>query len=434
MSEERDRPLILVADDEADVREMMAEVLTGAGFRVQTAADGEEAVALAREHCPALVVLDVLMPRMDGYTTLTRLRGHPSTRDIPTIVLTGQGDPLYQNLSLGLGAVAHLAKPFAPQPLIEAVHRILAERDARLGEEHRLGECLIDRGFVTAEQLQEARLIQRREGTRRLYQILLEMVAVSPDQLNRARAQLLGVPPVEFREAAVDLALARALPEAVLRRHQAVPVRRTGDTLAVVMVDPTDRRALVELETVSGTTVNAAIAFQDAISRLLDRAFPPAPGATPAGRPPAPLAAALDLEGEPTGVRSLYALLLDSLAAGASEIRIEPHADAVVVLTRLAGRLVDPDQILGAAVAAGASDILLLEGAPPTLKVDRVAMPLPDTRPLGPADLRKLLCRLLLHAHREQFEATGEGNVCQEDALRFADSPDRLRARIRAIQ
>jgi pilus retraction protein PilT len=178
-------------------------------------------------------------------------------------------------------------------------------------------------------------------------------------------------------------------------------------------------------------------------------------------------------------VRSLYALVLDSLAAGASEITIEPRADTVVIRTRLDGRLVDrgrlprpsgdallgrlrllagageepaplvtyattrfdtqpvelevaftpgrhgesatvqlwrdgladPDRILGAAVTAGASDIVLLEGAPPTLRVDRVTMPLPDARPLGAADLRKLMWRLLLPSHRAQFEATGEANV-----------------------
>ena len=478
MSEERERRLILVADDDAEVREMMAEVLAGAGFRVLTAADGEEAVELSRKHRPALVVLDVLMPRMDGYTTLTRLRGHPSTRDIPVIVLTGQADPRYQNLSLGLGAVAHLEKPFTPGPLVESVHGILADRDARLGEEERLGDYLVEHGFITTDQREEARNVRHREGTRRLAQILLEMVAVSPDQLNRARAELLGVPPVEFREATVDLELARMLPEELLRRRRAFPVRRDGDELAVVMVDPTDRQAIAELEDAAGAKVNAAIAFRDVIARLLDRAFPPRPGEKPSGRPPAPLAAKLDAEGDPTGVRSLYALLLDSLAAGASEILIEPGADEMRVRARVEGRLVDrgrlpragnalvgrlrllagvvddpaplvtytrtrleaepvelelaftptlhgeavtvklwrggladPDHILGAAVAADASDIFMIQGTPPTLKVDGLATPLTDAAPLGAADLRKLVLALVPEPQRKEFDATGEADL-----------------------
>ena len=119
--------LVLVVDDEPEIREFVAEVLREAGFRILAAGTGEEAVALAQAHRPALVLLDVMMPEMDGYTALTRLRGHPSTRDIPVIVLTGQGEPIYRTLSLGVGAVAHLTKPFSPDRLTAAVQRALAD-------------------------------------------------------------------------------------------------------------------------------------------------------------------------------------------------------------------------------------------------------------------------------------------------------------------
>jgi twitching motility two-component system response regulator PilH len=93
------------------------------------AGNGEEAVALAQAHQPALVILDVIMPEMDGYTALTRLRGHPATRSIPVIVLTGQGEAIYRTLSLGVGAVAHLTKPFSPDRLTETVQRVLASAE-----------------------------------------------------------------------------------------------------------------------------------------------------------------------------------------------------------------------------------------------------------------------------------------------------------------
>jgi CheY-like chemotaxis protein len=112
-------PVVLVADDDPEMRQLIVDVLATAGFRALTAADGEEAVALALEHSPDLVVLDVMMPRMDGYTALTRLRGQPATREIPVVILTGQGDPIYRSLSAGVDAVAHLAKPFAPRLLVE---------------------------------------------------------------------------------------------------------------------------------------------------------------------------------------------------------------------------------------------------------------------------------------------------------------------------
>jgi len=120
-------PPVLVVDDDPEVRDFVCEVLAGAGFATATASDGDEVAEEARRVAPSLIILDVMMPRMDGYTTLTRLRGHPVTRDIPVIVLTGQVEPLYRTLSAGVGAVAHLTKPFSPDQLTQTVRRVLAE-------------------------------------------------------------------------------------------------------------------------------------------------------------------------------------------------------------------------------------------------------------------------------------------------------------------
>ncbi len=77
-------PLVLVADDDAVVRELVCEVLGEAGFRTLTAADGAEVERLALAHRPALLIIDVMMPQMDGYTTVSRLRGHPAMRISPS--------------------------------------------------------------------------------------------------------------------------------------------------------------------------------------------------------------------------------------------------------------------------------------------------------------------------------------------------------------
>lgn len=121
-------PLVLVADDEPTIRDLVIEVLGEAGYRTVPAGDGDEAVRLAMTHRPVLIVMDVMMPTMDGYATLARLSGHPYTREIPVIILTGQSNPVYKTLSVGVGAVAHITKPFSPQQLIETVERVLAVR------------------------------------------------------------------------------------------------------------------------------------------------------------------------------------------------------------------------------------------------------------------------------------------------------------------
>jgi CheY-like chemotaxis protein len=124
-------PIILVIDDDPEIREFICEVVAQAGFATVTASDGEEGLALAKARRPALIVTDVMMQVMDGYTALTRLRGHPATRDIPVIILTGQEEPIYRTLSFGVGAVAHLMKPFSPAVLTDTVRRVLAQAEAR---------------------------------------------------------------------------------------------------------------------------------------------------------------------------------------------------------------------------------------------------------------------------------------------------------------
>jgi CheY-like chemotaxis protein len=118
-------PLVLVGDDDPAIRELVSDVLAEAGFRSVRATNGEEVMDLAVRQKPALIVLDVIMPKMDGYTTLTRLRGNRVTRDIPVVILTGQPGPIYQTLSYGAGATAHITKPFSPRQLMDTVERVL---------------------------------------------------------------------------------------------------------------------------------------------------------------------------------------------------------------------------------------------------------------------------------------------------------------------
>jgi CheY-like chemotaxis protein len=122
-------PLVLVIDDEPDILELVCDVLAEAGFATVTADDGEKGLALAHLRRPALIIMDVMMRGVDGYTALTRLRGHPATHDIPVVILTGQEEPIYRSLSHGAGAVAHFTKPFSPAMLIATVRRVLGQRE-----------------------------------------------------------------------------------------------------------------------------------------------------------------------------------------------------------------------------------------------------------------------------------------------------------------
>ena len=119
------RPLALVADDEAEMRRLIAEILGEVGFETLTARDGIELLDLVAKHRPQLIVMDVMMPTMDGYTAVARLRGQPATAGIPVIMLTGCTDPAYGQLSEGMGAAAHMTKPFSPFVLGELAQQMV---------------------------------------------------------------------------------------------------------------------------------------------------------------------------------------------------------------------------------------------------------------------------------------------------------------------
>ncbi len=124
------RPVVLVVDDEAEVRELVSEILGRAGFRPVTADDGERVLELALQHHPALIILDIMLPKVDGYTTVVRLRGDPLTRHIPVIMITGRTERWFPMLSADMGTVAHLLKPFSPDQLLEAVRAALGQGGA----------------------------------------------------------------------------------------------------------------------------------------------------------------------------------------------------------------------------------------------------------------------------------------------------------------
>jgi PAS domain S-box-containing protein len=107
-----DRPArILIVDDERRNRDLLEVMLAPEGFLLQTAASGKEALALVAQHAPDLILLDVMMPGMDGYEVTTRLKGDASTKHIPVIMITALGDRDARLLGLTAGAEEFLTKP-----------------------------------------------------------------------------------------------------------------------------------------------------------------------------------------------------------------------------------------------------------------------------------------------------------------------------------
>lgn len=120
------RCTILLVEDAYDSREMYAFFLRAAGYAVHEAADGGEAVAMALEFRPDVIVMDLSLPSMDGLTAIASLSGNPETGAIPVIVLSAHTFPADEQRARAAGAAAFLAKPCAPDHLARTV-RLVSE-------------------------------------------------------------------------------------------------------------------------------------------------------------------------------------------------------------------------------------------------------------------------------------------------------------------
>jgi len=120
------KPKILVVDDEPDALEVIGFKLKEAGYIPLTAADGQRAVELVREERPALVVLDLMLPKIDGLEVCKILRRDPATAGIPIIMLTARAAEMDRIVGLELGADDYVTKPFSPRELVLRIKKVLA--------------------------------------------------------------------------------------------------------------------------------------------------------------------------------------------------------------------------------------------------------------------------------------------------------------------
>lgn len=125
MTEEPARKVVLVADDDRDIADLVTLRLGRSGYDVLQAFDGQEALDLALERLPDLCVLDVTMPRLDGYEVTRRLRANQATRSIPIILLTARAQEADEAHAFDAGATDYVRKPFSPLALGSRVQALL---------------------------------------------------------------------------------------------------------------------------------------------------------------------------------------------------------------------------------------------------------------------------------------------------------------------
>ena len=122
---------IVVADDELYIRLLVKDIL-GADYVVLEASNGEEAVSITRTQKPDLVLMDILMPKLDGYTACYTIKTDELTKEIPVVMLTGIGHELNKQLSQEMGAAGYITKPFNPEDLLDTVRQTVRQYEPAL--------------------------------------------------------------------------------------------------------------------------------------------------------------------------------------------------------------------------------------------------------------------------------------------------------------
>ena len=129
----KEKPLILIADDETDIRDVVKMKLEASGFEVVEAADGEEALKKAQELSPDIIILDVVMPKMDGVSALFKLKEDEKTKGIKVFLFTGKGDPrpdivdVNKKFALESGAVDFIRKEIDLDELVQKLKSAISQ-------------------------------------------------------------------------------------------------------------------------------------------------------------------------------------------------------------------------------------------------------------------------------------------------------------------
>ncbi len=116
---------VLVVEDSVTQREMITDLLKGSGLSVSIATDGVEALEHIEGHRPDLVVLDIVMPRMNGYEVCRRIKADPKTQHVPVVMCSSKGEEFDRYWGMKQGADAYIAKPFQPTELVGTVKQLL---------------------------------------------------------------------------------------------------------------------------------------------------------------------------------------------------------------------------------------------------------------------------------------------------------------------
>ncbi len=330
---------ILAVDDQPANLRLVHEILTPAGFEVREARSGAEALALAQESAPDLILLDMHLPDMHGLEVLRRLRESAWGKGLRVVAMSALASAVDRALWVEAGCLGTIEKPITVKTFRQEISRWLTgappaapeKPEAPERNRHKLGEILLANSLISPEQLWKALAAQAESGGR-LGQLLVEQGVVSEDDIAWALSNQLGYPYIFLTREIIDEEAVGLLPEEFLRERRILPILKFGGEMRLAMADPTDQDTVDEVASRSGLQVKRALALasniEDILNRLSSRhrSGAAAPGAAEVA----------------TEAQYFRFHLVQALHQGASEVHFDPAIDGQGrVRYRLQGLLVD---------------------------------------------------------------------------------------------
>lgn len=177
-------PLILVVDDESSILELLKFNLAKEGYQVILASDGQQALKYARAEKPDLIILDIMLPEMDGYDVCRALKAGRDTAGIPIIMLSARGDVLDKVVGLELGADDYVTKPFSPREVVARVKVHLRRKALEAGglQSEPLAEVRVNNLIIRPDKYEAVLEGTRLDLTPKEFE-LLHLLAVNPGRV-----------------------------------------------------------------------------------------------------------------------------------------------------------------------------------------------------------------------------------------------------------